>query len=154
MNKKWLWLGLGLLVVFFLTWYFWFRHYQDKQKFERIEVATEELANRVANKFGAEIEETRKYCSREARKFELEPLNCHIAKIFSANTSPAEKEVISFVADQKDLIEPTSISYIFKLTNEGAFCDINNANDSRVVSENFNIECSKRATASHYELIE
>lgn len=131
------------------AWFFWFRHYQDRQKFEQIEVSMNELSQRIEDEFGISVSETTRYCSRESRKFEQGPLNCYISIKFN-DSNITKSNLMNYVLEQSDLTMDTSGNSRFGLIVNEANCFIN----SDVSDMATNLSCSKRATKSHYDFIE
>jgi len=166
MNKKWLWLVAFIVVLLASFWFFWLRHYQDRQKFERIEETVAELTQRIQDKFSVAIVEERKFCQRESRKFESGPLNCYSSRVIDPGSNSVDG-VYDHFGSQSDVMEKTIFDRRFDLSSTSGTCFISDnppnilfpsrylsapyAGDSNTL---IYFECSDRATKSHYEFIE
>ncbi|HEX9594835.1 MAG TPA: hypothetical protein VF996_01785 [Candidatus Saccharimonadales bacterium] len=150
MNKKWLWIVLGVAVLLFSTWFFWYRHYQDRQKFERIEITVNELSESIASTFNSEIVASGASCYRASRKFEAEPLYCQTKTSFRSVEELSVSELESFVISQPDIEDGAGVGR-FRLLISGATCVITK---SETDNSNINMTCLSEATRPHYELAE
>lgn len=150
MNKKWLWIVLGVAVLLFSTWFFWYRHYQDRQKFEQIEATVSKLSETIAATFSSEIVASNASCYRASRKFEAEPLYCQIETSFRSVEELSVSELESFVTSQPDIEDGAGVGR-FRLLSSDATCVITESEND---NSNIKMSCLSEATRPHYELTE
>lgn len=157
---------LIVIVVLVGVWFFWFRHYLDKQKFERLEMTMSQITTLLHSEFDLDVIESREYCSREGRKFEAGPLNCHISQVYPVkDVDLSEEGIVNFILAQPGLARTTSFSEIFELIEVDSSCYVSINSRSNTYprlsispidteSNYIEIECSSRASTSHFQFVE
>ena len=164
MKKKWLWTGLGILIVAGLINQYWYEPRQkeraaqeNKEQFASLESSVATLIDRAKNKFPSTKFENDNYCYYQGRKFEPDNLACAVSyRIELGDAEPVD--IYDFLVEQKDIVGESVVRTVSEtsfrgslLLLEGIYCNLNkNLGSSQ--EDAYELDCIADAEEELYEL--
>lgn len=147
-------LGLIVIAVLFVGFmtYESYLDAKDREKFDEIEYTIDTLTSRLEDEFGISGEYDN-YCYESSEKFTTGPTICVYQKKYATPDDNMYESILSFVAQQNDLIKKYSEFRpgILNLTPSSGDYSCSVRQGSTVSSDSFLIECSTEARGSYYE---
>lgn len=164
MKKKWLWTGLGILIVAGLINQYWYEPLQkekaaqeNKEQFASLESSIAILIDRAEDEFPGTSFDNNNYCYYQGRKFEPDNLACAVSyRIELGDAEPVD--IYDFMVEQSDIVGESTIrsqrekDFLGRFTlSDGTPCIFSEESSSTDVS-NYELDCIADAEEEFYEL--